>query len=233
VDAILSGDFEALGETFGDIALIFVAPEAHAAKAAQGVKAARALKAAKALDSDAAALVRAADEGLALAERGGINWNPFRGRSLSEYLPASPTPKATTTGLIGGKPAPVDFLSLEVGNGGRIWVSTDVITGGHVDDLANQLLHGPLSTGKPIEIISGTHGKLSGGLSKEFNFLLEDYGIAPSATNINFHNSAKMSEAQLKAVLESGNQCILAWCDSELSRRTIRALGLNVLKTPF
>jgi len=236
VDAILSGDFEALGQTLGDIALLFVAPEAALAKAAKGLKAVKGIEAAtalaKALDTDATTLAKAA-EGAALAERTGINWNPFKGKSLSEYLPFSKTPKATTTGIIKGKAAAVDFLSLEAGNGGRIWVSTDKVTGAHIEDLTNQLLNGSLSSGKPIDIITGTHGMPAGYQSKEFKFLLEDYGIAPAAKNITFHNSATLTEAHLRVVLQSGSDVILAWCDSEFSRRTIKALGLNVLKTPF
>jgi hypothetical protein len=164
--------------------------------------------------------------------RSGINWNPFKGRSLADFLPLSQ--RVTAKATFKGKPNPVDFLGLTTtATGGRVWVSTDAVTHDHIEDLVNQLLQGPLATGKPIEIITGTHGSRAGYLSKEINFLLEDYGIAPAAKNINIHNATTLTNAQLKAVLESGSEVILAWCDSEFSRRILVALGMNFKKAPF
>lgn len=175
--------------------------------------------------------VRAAE-----SSRSGINWNPFRSRSLDEYLTAGSTGRVTTTApLKNGAMKSVDFLELQGLNGGRIFASTDVVTGGHVDQLANQLLQGPLSRGMPVEIISGRHGDKAGfdlGM-KELDFLLEDYGIAPAARNVDIHDAMKMSPAQMRAVLESGNDVILGWCHSENSRQVIKALGLNFMSAPF
>jgi hypothetical protein len=160
--------------------------------------------------------------------RSGINWNPFKGRSLSDFLPLSQ--RLTVNGTFKGKANPVDFLGLVTTvKGGRVWVSTDAINHTHVEDLVNHLQ----GTGKPIEIVTGTHGDRAGYLSKEINFLVEDYGVAPAAKNITIHNAPTMTNAELKSVLESGGEVILAWCDSEFSRRILVALGMNFRKAPF
>jgi hypothetical protein len=160
--------------------------------------------------------------------RSGINWNPFKGRSLADFLPLSQ--RVTAHAFFKGRPNPVEFLGLvTTAKGGRVWVSTDAVTHSHIEDLVNQLQ----GLGKPIEIVTGTHGSRAGYLSKEINFLVEDYGIAPAAKNITIHNAATMSNAELKAVLESGGEVILAWCDSEFSRRILVALGMNFRKAPF
>ena len=130
------------------------------------------------------------------------------------------------------KPNPVDFIGLETGQGGRVWVTTDAVSHLHIEDLVTQFQQG-LSPGKAIEIITGTHGNRAGYLSKEINFLIEDYGVAPAARNITIHNVATMTNAELKAVVQSGGEVILAWCDSEFSRRVIEALGMNLRKAPF
>ncbi len=178
----------------------------------------------------AEAAVQGGGDLLHSAVRSGINWNPFRGRSLSEYLPLSKRVTANVPGA--AKPNPVEFLGLETGQGGRVWVSTDSVNHYHIEDLVKQLQPGS-AQGKAIEIVTGTHGSTAGYLSKEINFLVEDYGIAPSATNITIHNVATMTNAELKVVLQSGGEVILAWCDSEFSRRVVAALGMNLLKAPF
>jgi RHS repeat-associated protein len=166
------------------------------------------------------------------ALRAGINWNPFKGRSLKEFLLLGKNQK-----FLANSPASktaVEFIELEGTNGGRIWASTDAIDHFHVDDLAKELLPGgSMSSGKPLEIITGTHGSPGGYMSKEFQFLVEDYGIAPAAKNITIHDASKMTQADLKLVLESGNDVVLGWCWSERSRKVFQALGLNFLKAPF
>ncbi|BDC46005.1 SpvB/TcaC N-terminal domain-containing protein [Paraburkholderia terrae] len=167
--------------------------------------------------------------------RAGINWNPFKSRSLGEFLTFGKIGRVSTSAPVKGVSKAVDFLELEAANGGRIFASTDIITHGHVDDLANQLLHGPLNQGKTIEIITGRHGDRAGFdfLQKELQFLFEDYGVAPAAKNVVIHNAMEMSPAKMQAVLESGNDVILGWCFSENSRQVIKALGLNFMRAPF
>jgi hypothetical protein len=161
------------------------------------------------------------------AKRSGINWNPFRGKSLSEYLPASGNRTTTSRGK-----DPVIFKGLSTtGKGGSVWASTDLVDHYHIEDLVTQLMKS--NPGKKIELITGTHGSRAGYTAKEFKFLLEDYGIAPASKDIEFHDSATISDADLKSVLLSGNEVILAWCESEFSRRIIVALGMNLKKAPF
>jgi hypothetical protein len=170
---------------------------------------------------------------LADEARSGINWNPLRGRPLSDFLPQSGTPRVRVGGFDQGKPSSVDFLGLRGDNGGRIWVSTSPINATHVETLANGVRNGPLSSGKPIEIISGVHGGPPGFLSPEFDFLVQDYGVLPGEQDVNIHNIASMSDAELAKVLESGNEVILAWCDSDLTRRIQEVMGFNFRAAPF
>jgi RHS repeat-associated protein len=170
--------------------------------------------------------------------RGGINWNPFKSRSLGNFLLSGKTGRFSTTGSYETffkriKTTTVDFLELESSNGGRIFASTDLVSLGHVDDLANQLLRS--NGGKAIEIITGRHGARSGFdlLTKEFDFLLQDYAIAPGVKNLVIHDASKLSPTALKSILEGGNDIILAWCHSENSRWVMKALGLNFMHAPF
>jgi len=129
----------------------------------------------------------------------------------------------------------VDFLQLQANHGGRIFAATDVITGSHVDKLANDLLSGPLSKGKNIVIITGRHGTTAGwdvGMKKS-EFLREDFVIAPAAKNIEILDATKLTPAQMQAVLQRGDDVILAWCNSENSRQVMNALGVNVKRAPF
>ena len=161
------------------------------------------------------------------AKRSGINWNPFRGKSLSEYLPSS----ANETAMSQGKD-PVTFKGLTTtAKGGRVWVSTDEVDHYHVEDLVTKLMRA--KPGDKIEIITGTHGTRAGNLSKEFKFLLEDYGIAPASNDLTIHDVAAISDAELKSILLSDREVVLAWCDSEFSRRIVVALGMNLMKAPF
>jgi hypothetical protein len=161
------------------------------------------------------------------AKRSGINWNPFRGKSLSEYLPATGNRTATSRGR-----KPVTFKGLSTtGKGGSVWASTDLVNHYHIKDLVTQLMNS--NPGRKIAIITGTHGNRRGYTAKEFNFLLQDYGIAPASKDIEFHNAATISDADLKSVLLSGDEVVLAWCESEFSRRIVVALGMNLKKAPF
>jgi hypothetical protein len=161
------------------------------------------------------------------AKRSGINWNPFRGKSLSEYLPS----KGNAITMSRGKD-PVVFKGLvTTAKGGRVWVSTDAVDHFHIEDLATQLMRA--NPGNKIEIITGTHGGVSGYLAKESKFLLEDYGIAPASKDLTFHDSAAISNADLKSILLSDREVILAWCDSEFTRRIVVALGMNLKNAPF
>ncbi|HJV95916.1 MAG TPA: hypothetical protein VJ608_07755, partial [Albitalea sp.] len=167
------------------------------------------------------------------ATRGGINWNPFRAPSLQKYMPNAGNVAVVGATKNGNKV--VDFLQLEANHGGRIFASTDTITGSHVDQLANDLLSGPLSNGKNIVILTGRHGTTAGfdlGM-RESKFLMEDFVIAPAAKNIEILDATQLSAGQMQAVLQRGDDVILAWCNSENSRQVMNALGVNVRFAPF
>jgi hypothetical protein len=159
--------------------------------------------------------------------RAGINWNPFRGKSLTHYLPYSGKLMATSK----VRPA-VGFLGLSTtAKGGRVWVSPVSVDHYHIEDLVTQLMKA--NPGKRIEIVTGVHGTGGGRTIKEEDFLVEDFGVAPASKDIEIHNEKTITDAQLKSVLESNNEVILAWCDSEFSRRIVKVLGMNLMKAPF
>jgi hypothetical protein len=131
----------------------------------------------------------------------------------------------------------VDFLQLRANHGGRIFAATDVISGSHVDALTHDLLSGPLSQGKNIVILTGRHGDTSGLdlplVTKQTQFLMDDFVIAPAAKNVEILDATKLSPAQMQAVLQRGDDVILGWCNSENSRQVMNALGVNVRLAPF
>jgi hypothetical protein len=165
--------------------------------------------------------------------RGGINWNPFRAPSLEKYMPNAGNVAVVGATKNGSKA--VDFLQLEANHGGRIFAATDTITGSHVDQLANDLLSGPLSQGRNIVILTGRHGSTAGfdlGM-RETQFLMEDFVIAPAANNIEILDATQLSAQQMQDVLQRGDDVILGWCNSENSRQVMNALGVNVRFAPF
>jgi hypothetical protein len=170
--------------------------------------------------------------------RGGINWNPFRAPSLDRYMPNSGNVAIVGTFDKGGGTivtTSVDFLQLQANHGGRIFASTDLISNSHVDQLANDLLSGSLSRGKNVVILTGRHGTTAGWDfgKNEIDFLVEDFGIAPGARNLEILDATKLTSQQMKDILQRGDDVILGWCHSENSRQVMNALGVNVRLAPF
>jgi hypothetical protein len=168
----------------------------------------------------------------------GINWNPFRSRSLDDLLPQTgkvPTIPRYPNGSVGTS---VDFLELTPPTGGgRIYASTAEINHFHVDDLVHDLAPGGALSkpGKTIHVLSGRHGDEAGFdiLKAESKFYREDFSVAPHARNVVIHDATKMTPAQMKAVMSSGDDVVLAWCHSENSRQVMKALGLDFGFAPF
>ncbi len=166
--------------------------------------------------------------------RGGINWNPLRAPSLERYMPNAGN--VPIVGAIAKKGVTtVDFQQLQANHGGRIFAATDMISGSHVETLTHELLSGSLSRGKNIVILTGRHGGPDGfdvG-QKKTDFLISDFTIAPAAKNVEILDATKLSPAQMRDVLQRGDDVILGWCHSENSRQVMNALGVNVRWAPF
>ncbi len=168
--------------------------------------------------------------------RAGINWNPFKSRSLREFWNSSNSYMSTSWvkqgfDFLGFKSkqvlSKVEFLGFRSPGGSRIWASTDAVNAGHVRDLVTHL-DGNGGKGV-INVLTGRHGDTAGfdALQRANKFFIEDLVGLPKSVRIDIHDVTRMTDSQLAAVLQHSDEVVLAWCHSEHSRRIIRALGLN------
>lgn len=165
------------------------------------------------------------------AMRAGINWNPFRSRSLREFWDRSSSYVTSSfvqlPGQLKAVGSRVEFLGFRSPGGSRIWASTDVVDVGHVKDIVTHL-DGNGGKGV-INVLTGRHGDPSGldFMTRDFKFFVEDLIALPKSARIDIHDVTRMTDAQLAGILQHSDEVVLAWCHSEHSRRIIRALGLN------
>jgi hypothetical protein len=164
-------------------------------------------------------------------------WNFFDNPSLTNAWPSRFISRRTVPGNV--YPAwfefwkrpgttTVEFLGVPNVQGGYIWSSTDVITGSHVETLVEQLNR--VAPGRLINIITGTHGSRAGYLEHARRFYVEDLDLMdmlPGQRFVDVHNIKDLTDLDLRRMVESNSEIILAWCNSENTRRIQRALGSN------
>ncbi|BFM08549.1 RHS repeat-associated core domain-containing protein [Halioxenophilus aromaticivorans] len=103
------------------------------------------------------------------------------------------------------------FYSKSTVEGGRVHVSTDAIT---QNDFARIVDN---SSGQ-VDILTGTHGTPDGDLVYKPAFYDEDFARWGGAPNVNVHDVSKMSNSQIKSIIDNKDTTICAWCFSEKSK---------------
>lgn len=112
-----------------------------------------------------------------------------------------------------------EFYSVTNQNGGRIYVSTDPIS---QYDFAN-IVDGSNGT---VNILTGTHGSLDGGLCRELKFFYEDAARWGGNPNVRLFDVTQLSPNMLSGLLNSNATNVCAWCYSERSIAILQALSL-------
>ena len=126
----------------------------------------------------------------------------------------------TNKNQLGQSPLSNDFYSVPNSAGGRVYVSTEPINQNDFAGLVNTK-----NARGPVNILTGTHGNLDGGLSAETSFFAEDAAKWGNARNVNVFDITKMNQAEISNVINSPARTICAWCYSERSTTVLDSLG--------
>ncbi len=114
-----------------------------------------------------------------------------------------------------------EFYAINNGHGGKVYVSTDPIA---QPDFASIVDNSP----KHVNILTGTHGDINGGLSYEYEFFKEDYLKWMTNPKVDVYDISTLSKGELSLILNGPGTNICAWCYSERSRAVLSALNLIV-----
>jgi hypothetical protein len=126
----------------------------------------------------------------------------------------------TNKNQLGQSPLSNDFYSVPNNAGGRVYVSTEPINQNDFAGLVNTK-----NARGPVNILTGTHGNLDGGLSAETSFFAEDAAKWGNTRNVNVFDITKMNQTEISNVINSPARTICAWCYSERSTTVIDSLG--------
>lgn len=112
-----------------------------------------------------------------------------------------------------------EFYAIDNASGGKVYVSTDPIAQQDFASIVD-------NTQKNVNILTGTHGNIDGGLSYHYEFYTEDYTRWATNPNVNVFDISKLSKGELSLILNSPSINVCAWCYSERSRAVLQALNL-------